>query len=154
MPFARALTVASLPTVSAAAAGETSSTPFSPIGSVFEGIALLIRRTFFNQAPTVNPVQTTGQISGAITGTLNAVDPEGDPLTFAIIAAPAYGSVSIGPDGKFAYTPGADFTGQDSFNIAVSDAGFRISWFNPFRPASTEAFTQVAQDVPVVPVVP
>ncbi len=151
---ARALAVASLPTVSAAAAGDIFSTLFGPIRSLFEGIALLIRRTFFNQAPTVNPVQTTGQISGAITGTLNAVDPEGDPLIFDIIEAPAYGSVSIGPDGEFAYTPGADFTGQDSFNVAVSDAGFRINWFNPFRPASTEAFTQVTQDVPDVPDVP
>jgi hypothetical protein len=143
---ARALAVASLPTVSAAATGDIFSTLFGPIGSLFEGIALLIRRTFFNQAPTVDPVQLTGQTTGLITGTLNAVDPEGDPLIFEVIDAPANGEVSIGPDGGFVYTPGQGFTGRDSFNVAVTDTGFHINLLDPLRPASTEAYTQVAQN--------
>ena len=143
---ARALAVASLPTVSAAATGDIFSTLFGPIGSLFEGIALLIRRTFFNQAPTVNPMQTTGQTSGPITGTLNAEDPEGDPLTFEVIDNPRNGAVTISADGNFLYTPGPGFTGRDSFNVAVTDAGFHINLLDPFRPASTEAYTQVAQN--------
>lgn len=143
---ARALAVASLPTVSAAATGDIFSTLFGPIGSLFEGIALLIRRTFFNQAPTVNPVQTTGQSFGPITGTLNAEDPEGDPLTFEVIDNPRNGAVTISADGNFLYEPGPGFTGRDSFNVAVTDAGFHINLLDPFRPASTEAYTQVAQN--------
>lgn len=143
---ARALAVASLPTVSAAATGDIFSTPFGPIGSLFEGIALLIRRTFFNQAPTVNPVQTTGQTSGPITGTLNAEDPEGDLLIFEVIDNPRNGAVTISADGNFLYTPGPGFTGRDSFNVAVTDTGFHINLLDPFRPASTEAYTQVAQN--------
>lgn len=143
---ARALAVPSLPTVSAAATGDIFSTLFGPIGSLFEGIALLIRRTFFNQAPTVNPVQTTGQTFGPITGTLNAADPEGDLLIFDVIDGPSHGSVSIDSDGRFTYTPGAGFTGRDNFNVTVTDVGFHINLLDPFRPASTEAYTQVAQN--------
>jgi hypothetical protein len=36
--------------------------------SLVEGVGLLVRCAFFNQAPTVDPVQTTGQTGGAITG--------------------------------------------------------------------------------------
>ena len=143
---ARSLAVASLPSVSAAATGDIFSTLFGPIGSLFEGVLLLIRRTFFNQAPTVSPVQLTGQTTGLITGTLGASDPEGDPLFFEVIDSPRTGMVTIGADGNFIYTPGPGFTGRDSFNVAVSDAGFHINLLDPFRPASTEAYTQVAQN--------
>lgn len=143
---ARTLAVASLPTATAAATGDIFATLFGPIQALFEGFALLVRRTLFNQAPTVNPVQTTGQTIGPITGTLNAVDPEGDPLIFEVVDAPANGEVSIGPDGGFVYTPHEGFTGRDSFNVAVTDAGFHINLLDPFRPASTEAYTQVAQN--------
>jgi len=143
---ARALAVASTATGSAAATGDIFSTLFGPFGSLFEGIALLIRRTFFNQAPTVNPVQTSGQSFGPITGTLNAEDPEGDLLIFEVIDNPRNGAVTIDADGNFLYEPGPGFTGRDSFNVAVSDAGFHINLLDLSRPASTEAYTQVAQN--------
>ena len=143
---APALAVAGVPTGNAAATGDIFSTIFGPIQSLFEGIALLVRRTFFNQAPTVNPVQTTGQLAGPITGTLGAFDPEGDPLTYDVTDLPQHGLVTVGPDGGFVYTPGPDFTGRDSFNVAVTDGGFHINLLDPFRPSSTEAYTQVAQN--------
>lgn len=142
---ARGLTVAAVPTA-AAAATDWFSGLFGPAQSFFEGIALLVRRTFFNQAPTVAPVQTTGQLIGPITGTVGATDPEGDPLTYAVTAQPRYGSVTLSADGDYVYTPGAEFTGLDSFNVAVTDTGFHLNLFDLSRPASTEAFLQVAQN--------
>lgn len=139
------LAVAGVPSGGAAATGDIFSTLFGPIQSFIEGIGLLIRRTFFNQAPTVDPVQLTGQTAGPITGTLGASDPEGDPLIFEVIDNPRYGEVIIDAEGNFLYEPGSGFTGRDSFNVAVTDAGFHINLLDPFRPASTEAYVQVAQ---------
>ena len=129
-----------------AAATDPITALFGPIQSFVEGIGLLIRRTFFNQAPTVNPVQLTGQLEGPITGTIGAVDPEGDPITYSISGTPLHGSVVVGADGSYTYTPGTGFTGRDSFTVAATDTGFHINLLDLFRPASTEAFMQVAQN--------
>lgn len=116
-----------------------------PIQAFVEGVALLVRRAFFNEAPTVAPVQLTGQVSGPITGNVGAVDPEGDPITYRLSAAPVFGTVSIGADGSYVYTPGADFAGTDSFTVAAADSGLRINLFNPFRPAYTLGNAVVTQ---------
>lgn len=143
------LTVAAIPTAVATGTTDWLSELLTPVQSFFEGIALLVRRTFFNQAPTVTPVQTTGQLIGPITGTVGAIDPEGDPLIYAVTVAPRYGTVALSADGGYVYTPGADFTGLDSFNVAVTDAGFHLNLLDPSRPISTEAFLQVAQNATV-----
>ena len=129
-----------------AAATDPISALFGPIQAFFDGIGLLVRRTFFNQAPTVAPVQLTGQTTGPITGTVGAVDPEGDPITYSITGSPADGTVVVGTDGSYTYTPGTDFTGRDSFTVAATDTGFHINLLDWFRPASTEAYLQVAQN--------
>lgn len=129
---------------SAATAGNLFSSLFSPFQSMFEGIGLLVRRNFFNKAPTVSPVQLTGQSGGPITGTVGAVDPEGDRLTYSLTQAPLHGAVAIAADGTYTYTPAAGFTGADSFNVAASD-GRHLNLLDLKRPASTEAFIQVAQ---------
>ncbi|MDQ1304549.1 MAG: hypothetical protein QG671_376, partial [Actinomycetota bacterium] len=94
-PLGRAAAILS---VAASTASADLFSPFSgllaPVQAFVEGIALLVRRTFFNQAPTVAPVQTTGQLIGPITGTVGATDPEGDPLTYAVTVQPRYGSVT------------------------------------------------------------
>lgn len=118
----------------------------APVQSFVEGFALLMRRTFFNEAPTVAPVQTTGQLGGPVTGTIGAVDPDDDALRYEVTVAPRFGSVALAADGSYVYTPGADFTGLDSFNVAVTDAGFHLNLLDLSRPASTEAFLQIAQN--------
>lgn len=130
-----------------AAATDPLSDLFGPIQAFVDGVGLLIRRSFFNQAPSVNPVQLTGQLEGPITGTVGAVDPEGDLITYSITGSPLYGSVAIGTDGSYTYTPGTGFTGRDSFIVAATDTGFHINLLDWFRPASTEAFLGVSQNV-------
>ena len=117
----------------------------SPIQGFFEGIALLVRRTFFNQAPSLSPVQLTGQSQGPITGYLGAVDPEADRIVYSVTSAPLHGSVAIGSDGSYTYTAWQDFTGTDSFTVAAADTGFHINLLDLFRPASTTASVVVRQ---------
>ena len=128
-----------------AAASDPFSALLPPIQGFLEGAALLIRRTLFNQAPSVNPVQITGQSTGPITGTIGAVDPEGDPIVYSITRSAQYGSVTVGSDGSYTYTPGQDFNGTDTFTVAATDTGFHINLLDLFRAASTPANVVVKQ---------
>ncbi|TRW78323.1 hypothetical protein FK535_25515 [Mycolicibacterium sp. 018/SC-01/001] len=97
------------------------------------------RRTFFNQAPTVNPVQVTGVMDGPISGTVGAEDPDGDRLRYRLVKGPTTGSVTVDKDGSYTYTPGEGFTGVDTFVVAVRDLGLHVNLLNWFRPAATRA---------------
>jgi len=62
----------------------------------------------------------------AITGYFDAVDNDGDPLTFQLTSTPARGAVTLAEDGssQFVYTPYENKTGKDSFTyVAVDTAG-------------------------------
>lgn len=133
------------PGTAAATVAELFSGLLAPIRAFFEGAALLVRRTFFNQAPTVSPVQLTGQAEGPITGTIGAADPEGDAMVYSITRAPRFGSAVVNADGSYTYTPGPEFTGTDSFIAAATDTGFHINLFDLFRASSTSANVAVSQ---------
>lgn len=111
--------------------------PANPVSELLQGALLLVRRSLFNQAPTVDPVQLKTMINGQILGTLGALDPEGDTLSYTLTGIPQEGIVSgifrepagtvqISPDGGYIYTPGIDFSGYDSFTVTVNDGGFNI----------------------------
>ena len=100
------------------------------------------RRLFFNQAPTVAPVQITGRLTGPVTGTVGAVDPEGDQLAYRITRAPREGAVQLNADGTYTYTPDSDFDGVDTFRVLAIDLGPHI---NLFRPRGTRATALVNQ---------
>ncbi|UKP00603.1 Ig-like domain-containing protein [Nostoc sp. UHCC 0870] len=51
----------------------------------------------------------------------NDTDAQSDPLTAAVVQAPSNGSVTLNPDGSFAYTPNAGFIGTDSFTYLAND---------------------------------
>lgn len=147
-PSAPAAAMTVTPGVSARASSTASlvDSLLAPIRMIFgEGAALLVRRTLFNEAPSVTPVQLTGQSEGPITGTLGAVDPEGDTLRYSVSANPLYGSAVVNNDGSYTYTPATGFTGNDSFVVAVTDTGFHINLLDLFRPASTSASVAVSQ---------
>jgi hypothetical protein len=131
----------------AAAATDLMSGLLSPIQGLIEGVVLLVRRTFFNQAPSVSPVQLTGQSEGPITGSIGASDPEGDRIVYSLTGDPRYGSVAIDSAGGYTYTPGPDFTGIDTFTVAAADPGFHINLLDLFRPPSTTASVAVRQGV-------
>jgi VCBS repeat-containing protein len=79
-----------------------------------------------NKAPSATDdayqVDEDGVLTVAATGVLsNDIDPDGDALTAALIAGPAHGTLSLGADGAFVYTPDANFHGGDSFTYTASD---------------------------------
>lgn len=51
----------------------------------------------------------------------NDSDPDGDPLTAVLVAAPESGALSLSADGGFVYTPAKGFVGSDSFTYEASD---------------------------------
>ena len=141
-------TLARAPLAAAAAsATDPLSGLLSPIQGLIEGIALLVRRTLFNQAPSVSPVQLTGQSEGPITGSIGASDPEGDRIVYSLTGDAQYGSIAIDSAGGYTYTPGPGFTGIDTFTVAAADPGFHINLLDLFRPPSTTASVAVRQGV-------
>ena len=114
-------------------AGATVSATATPTATL-----TTTRRTLFDKAPTVTPMQLTGQVDGPITGTIGATDPEGDPLTYRIRRAPREGSVQLADDGTYTYTPNGQFDGVDTFRVAVLDG-------SPFRPWGTSATSLINQ---------
>jgi VCBS repeat-containing protein len=81
-----------------------------------------------NQAPNaVNDTYATPGSGQALTvdapqGVLsNDSDPEATPLTAQAASDPDQGSVVLGSDGSFTYTPDSGATGQDTFTYQASD---------------------------------
>lgn len=89
-----------------------------------------VRRTFFNQAPTVAPVQVSGVVDGPVTGTVGASDAEGDVIRYRVAQRPKTGVVTLNSDGTYAYTPGKRFNGVDSFVVNVRDVGPNVNLFS------------------------
>jgi VCBS repeat-containing protein len=117
-------------------------------------------------SPTVSnpplPVTTliTGNEDVATSGTLQATDPDNDPLTFSLVSGPASGSLSIASDGSYTFTPGGDFenlgqgaTRDVAFTYSVSDgdvsveqvATVRVSGVND-APIGSNASASVVED--------
>ena len=79
-----------------------------------------------NRAPVARNMELTTYKNVAITGYFDAVDGEGDALTFQLTSTPARGSVTLAEDGssQFVYTPYENKTGSDSFTyVAIDPAG-------------------------------
>ena len=74
-----------------------------------------------NEAPVAAASSASGDEDTVILGVLNASDVDGDTLTFSLIDGPSNGSVTIGANGSFQFTPVADFSGTDSFTFCASD---------------------------------
>jgi hypothetical protein len=105
-----------------------------------------VRRTFFNQAPTLDPVQVEGLLEGEIRGTINADDAEGDRIVYRLVGRPQFGSVVIDDDGGYVYTPAEGFLGVDTFRVMAIDAGLHVNLLNPFRALGTSAFNVINQN--------
>ena len=75
-----------------------------------------------NRAPIVSPsFQFEGNEDTVITGSLDAIDPDGDPLTYSIQFQPFTGFVTVDRDGNLAYTPEQNQEVRSSPFIVVVD---------------------------------
>jgi VCBS repeat-containing protein len=77
-------------------------------------------------APPVaqNDAITTAE-DGSAAGTLRAIDPNGDAITFSLLAPPAHGTAVLtnSSTGAFTYTPPANYNGPDSFTFNATAGG-------------------------------
>lgn len=110
----------------------TSSFTFGSLGltvSAIEAINVIVDgqsvplADLLNAAPDVAATQSVGgNEDQAIAGNVGAVDPDGDTITHAVSSGPAHGTVTLdAASGAFVYTPIADFSGADSFEVVVTD---------------------------------
>lgn len=58
---------------------------------------------------------------------LKVHDPEGEALTYTLVRQPRRGSVELGSDGSFTYTPKKNKVGVDSFTYTASDPAGKVS---------------------------
>ncbi|WP_306224535.1 Ig-like domain-containing protein [Bosea beijingensis] len=107
------------------AAGQARETSISYTISDGEGgtasALLRITVTGSNDAPIATDSSATTAEDTAVTGAIAASDAEGDALSFTLVAQPPNGTVTLNPDGSYAYVPAADFNGTDAFSVTVSD---------------------------------
>ncbi len=90
----------------------------------------------------------------------NDSDPDGDPLTAALVTGPSHGSLSLNANGSFSYTPAADFAGSDSFTYRASDGtltsnvatvAITVTAVNDVPVAAGDAYTKAEDTVLTVP---
>lgn len=91
-------------------------------------------------------------VSAAAGVLANDRDPEGDPLTAAVVAPPLHGSLDLRADGSFQYTSSAGFSGPDWFTYRVRDGGGEstpvLVALNVARDLGTIGFRKVDNLVP------
>ena len=74
-----------------------------------------------NAPPVATADAPVGPEDTPIQGRVTAIDPDGDPVTFARASDPAHGAVTVRPDGTYTYTPALNYFGADSFDVTASD---------------------------------
>jgi len=75
-----------------------------------------------NDAPTATATVISTDEDTAKTGNLAGTDVDGNTLTFAKVADPSHGAVTINATtGTYTYTPVANYNGSDSFTFKVND---------------------------------
>ena len=73
-----------------------------------------------NQPPSATPQSITVGEDGSAFVTLGGSDPEGNPLSYAVVSGPAHGTLS-GAVPALTYHPAANYSGSDSFTFRVND---------------------------------
>ncbi|MCV7372433.1 hypothetical protein H5P33_06875 [Mycolicibacterium arabiense] len=104
--------------------GPFAPAPLPGLWAVLAWVRREITHTFFNRSPIAVPIQTGQSLTGVVTGNLNAVDPNGDPLTATVTQQGQFGTVVINANGTYTYTPnGAVPAGGiiDSFKVTITD---------------------------------
>jgi VCBS repeat-containing protein len=74
-----------------------------------------------NEPPQFLGTSFVTETDVVISDKLTATDPDGDQLSFNLVTEPDSGSVVLQRNGDFVYTPVAEFTGDDSFRVQVTD---------------------------------
>jgi len=128
--------------------GSDSFTYFANDGQANSAVATAtITVNAVNDAPLANPAAANTDEDNAVTITLSGSDVENYALTFAIVTAPANGSLgAITPindtSAEVVFTPNADFNGNDSFTYTSNDGALDSA------PALVSVTINAVNDVP------
>ena len=98
--------------------------PPPTLWAVLAWVRRQVQVTFFNRNPTASPIQTGQTATGVITGTVGAVDPDGDRLLYKVTQGPTKGTVVLASNGTYTYTPNTALAaagGTDTFTVQVDD---------------------------------
>ena len=74
-----------------------------------------------NQPPTVTVPTLTATEDTPLTAQVSATDPEGKPITLALVSNAQHGTATVSSAGQISYTPAANYSGPDTFTISATD---------------------------------
>jgi hypothetical protein len=117
--------------------------PDTNVTTFLEGGLLIVRKSFFNQAPRVTSVQQSYRGDGKLVGRIGAIDLEGDALTYSVVDNPKFGTVELTANGGYVYTPNPDYGGSDVFTVKVAPARRSFDLLNLFADGSEVTQIQV-----------
>ncbi|MBI1762031.1 MAG: tandem-95 repeat protein, partial [Acidobacteria bacterium] len=101
--------------------------------------------TDVNRAPTARAAEVMTDEDKALPIVLAGSDPDGDTLSFMIVAPPMHGSLS-GSAPNLTYTPAKDYNGADAFTFKVNDGKLDSA------PATISITVKPVNDPPVLTV--
>ena len=91
----------------------------APVTTVAPAVAPVGAATA-NRAPIASPGNVLAGAARTTPFALQAADPEGSPVSFALAQLPAHGKLT-GQAPNLAYTPDSGFVGLDAFSFTASD---------------------------------
>jgi len=102
-----------------------------------------------NTVPVARDTLVTTPEDSPIPAKLQAFDPDGDPLTYSVVAGPFHGGVSgLNPTtGTFNYTPALNYNGGDTLRFRVNDGKANSPIDTVFFTITPLNDAPVAQDV-------
>jgi len=77
--------------------------------------------TSVNDSPVANPDHQTTPEDTAVGGAVTSSDVDGGAPTYTLTTPAAHGTVALGANGVYTYTPNPDYVGPDSFTYTVDD---------------------------------
>ena len=78
-------------------------------------------------APIAQNMEIRAYRGVPFTGTLKATDNEGEAVSFSVVEAPQKGTLEIGEEGVFVYTPDKKKAGVDRFTFTATDESGNVS---------------------------
>lgn len=85
-----------------------------------------LQNLIFKTAPTAVPDQWAQTFDNLVLGTIGATDAEANTLAYTVMEAPQHGTVEVGSDGTYSYTPQSTVIrtgGTDTFTVGVTETG-------------------------------
>ena len=92
-----------------------------------ESVLTISLRSGENQPPVAKDMTMETYKNLEKSMAFDCADPDGDALTYSLVATPKRGTVRIEDDGTFVYTPKENKVGKDSFTYTATDKAGNVS---------------------------